>query len=685
MPVDYKGLRVVTFESRRAAEMAALIERHGGRAVNAPTMREVKNQDPAPVLDFAARLFNGEIDIVLLLTGVGTTMLADTIAAKHPKEKLIEALRRTITIARGPKPVAALRTLGMKPTREVPEPNTWQDLLDTLDAHHPVAGKHVAVQEYGLTNDRLVAALQQRGADVMRVPVYQWALPEDLTALRAAIDGVIGGDVDVGMFTSATQVYHLFQLAAQDGKADALREGFKRVLIASVGPVCTEAIGDHGLTADFEPDAPHMAPLVRETARRSEYLLAKKRVAVAQGVNTNGWRRVDMVWTKSYADVAAGAPGLPGLPGLPGAPTIEDSVFLKACRREVTPCTPVWIMRQAGRYQRAYREIRKGMTLLELCRSPHVAAEVTLMAADRLGVDAAIIFSDILPIVEPLGFQLEYVKGDGPVIRNPVTQRSDVQGARKGAPGCAAELEYVYEALRITRRALRPDIALIGFCGAPFTIASYLIEGGKSKDYAKTKTLMLRDPVTWAMLMEKLVEVLIDYLNRQVDAGADAVQVFDSWAGALSPDHYRQHVMPHVSRLIAGVKAAHGATPLIHFATGNPALLPLMKQAGGDVIGLDWRVDLAQAWATLGDDVAVMGNLDPAVLYCSPAEIREQVQLILDKAAGRPGHIFNLGHGVSPDMPPEHVAELVDAVHELSVRLPSPSLLGRSSAVAERG
>jgi uroporphyrinogen decarboxylase len=319
-------------------------------------------------------------------------------------------------------------------------------------------------------------------------------------------------------------------------------------------------------------------------------------------------------------------------------------------------------MRQAGRYQREYLRIRKRVTMLELCKTPELAAEVTLMAVDRLGVDAAIIFADILLVTEPMGLDLEFVKGAGPVIYNPVRTLGDVE--RLADPD-VSELAYVFDALKITRQALRPDIALIGFAGAPFTIASYMIEGGKSGHYAKTKTMMYGDKATWHALMTRLTKILVEYLNGQIAAGADAVQLFDSWVGSLSPDDYQEFVMPHVKQLIAGLEKS---APVIHFSTGNPALLPLMKEAGGDVIGLDWRCDLAEAWSVLGDDVAVMGNMDPIVLYTSPDEIRARVQTVLDKAGGRPGHIFNLGHGILPDMPPEHVAELVDAVHELSTR-----------------
>lgn len=658
MPADFQGLSVVSFESRRAAEMAALITRHGGKAISAPSMREIPNPTHEEAIAFADALLAGEIDIVIHLTGVGTRMLVEAVSGKHAKGDFIAALGKAKLVCRGPKPVAVLRELGLKPTLEVEEPNTWQDLLSALDKQLPVEGKRVAVQEYGISNTKLIEGLRQRGAKVMLVPVYQWALPEDVAPLQAAIAGIIEGTIDVAMFTSTTQVTHLFQLAAQHGAADALREGFKRVLIASIGPIATEGIVEHGLHPDYEPDSPHMMNLVRDTARRSHDLLEKKRAAVSQGIDTNHWQRIDMRWKGASC-------------------TGADSVFLRACRREPVPYTPVWLMRQAGRYQRAYRDIRKGTTMLGLCKSPDLSAEVTLMAVERLGVDAAIIFSDILTVVEPLGFSLDFVKNEGPVIDNPFRGRADI--ARLGA-GDPMELSYVYDAIRLTRRSLKPDIALIGFCGAPFTVASYIIEGGKSKDYAKTKTMMFRDPLSWNTLMTKLVDLQIDYLNLQIEAGADAVQIFDSWAGSLSPDHYREYVMPHVKRLIDGVKGvdrAKGAlnsgssgssVPVINFATGNPALLPLMAQAGGDVIGVDWRIDLRDAWKTIGYDKAIMGNIDPIVLFCSPAEIRKQTQLILDKAEGRPGHIFNLGHGITPDMPPENVAELVDAVHELSRR-----------------
>jgi uroporphyrinogen decarboxylase len=339
-----------------------------------------------------------------------------------------------------------------------------------------------------------------------------------------------------------------------------------------------------------------------------------------------------------------------------------NSPFMRACRREQVPHTPVWLMRQAGRYMKEYREVRSRYGFLEMCKQPEVASEVTVYAAHRLNVDAAIIFADILLIIEPMGLDLEFAKGEGPVIHNPVRTAGDVERVREVED--VSSLDYVYEAIRITRRELRSDLPLIGFCGAPFTLASYICEGGGSKNYINTKRLMYTDPGAWHALMSRLARALSLYLNAQVEAGAQAVQIFDSWVGALSHDDYREYVLPHTREVIRGVKAG---VPVIHFGTGTAALLELMKEAGGDVIGLDWRVRLDEAWARLGD-VAVMGNFDSIALFTTPEVVRRRAKEILDMAANRPGHIFNLGHGILPETPVENVVALVEAVHELSQR-----------------
>ena len=342
---------------------------------------------------------------------------------------------------------------------------------------------------------------------------------------------------------------------------------------------------------------------------------------------------------------------------------LYNSPFMRACRREPVPYTPVWLMRQAGRYMQEYREVRARHTFLELCKQPEVAAEVTVYAAHRLNVDAAIIFADILLIIEPMGLELEFSKGEGPVIHNPVRTSADVERVREVES--VESLDYVMQAIRVTRRELKPNLPLIGFCGAPFTLASYIIEGGGSRNYVHTKTLMYTDAAAWHELMARIARALVKYLNAQIAAGAQAVQLFDSWVGCLSPDDYREYVLPHVRTVIRGVTPG---TPVIHFGTGTATLLELMREAGGDVIGLDWRINLAEGWQRVGHDRAIMGNLDPVALFAGVEHVRNEARKILDRAANRAGHIFNLGHGILPQTPVENVVALVEAVHELSQR-----------------
>ena len=337
--------------------------------------------------------------------------------------------------------------------------------------------------------------------------------------------------------------------------------------------------------------------------------------------------------------------------------------FLAACHRRPTGFTPVWLMRQAGRYMPEYRALRSRFGFLELCKNPEAAAEVTLLPVERLAVDAAILFADILLVVEPMGVGLEFARGEGPVIHRPVRSAADVE--RLVEPDPAETLSFVFEAVRRVRGALGDRIPLIGFAGAPFTVASYLVEGGASRDYLETKRLMHRDPEAWHRLLGRLARTLARYLNGQIAAGAQAVQIFDSWVGCLAPDDYREYVLPH-SRAV--IEAITPGVPVIHFGTGTAGLLEAFREAGGDVIGLDWRVDLDRAWARVGPDVAVQGNLDPTLLLAPPPVIRQRVRAILDRAGGRPGHIFNLGHGVLPETPVDHVRAMVDAVHELSAR-----------------
>lgn len=338
---------------------------------------------------------------------------------------------------------------------------------------------------------------------------------------------------------------------------------------------------------------------------------------------------------------------------------LRESPFVKACHREPTSITPVWLMRQAGRYMPEYREVRAKVTFLELCKNVDLATEVTVTAAERLGVDAAILFADILLILEPLGFHLEFAKGEGPVIHNPIRAADDVDRVRPFTD--MSPLAFVTDAVRSIRSALPAATPLIGFAGAPFTLACYAIEGGGSRHYERAKAFMYRDPGAWDALMERLADATALYLNAQANAGAQVLQIFDSWVGNLSPEDYRRFVLPQMKRLFAQLDPT---IPVIHFGTDTSTLLELQRDAGGHVIGLDWRVNLASAWERLGSGVGVQGNLDPVLLFAPIPEIRRQTLRILDEAAGRPGHIFNLGHGILPHTPVDHVRALVDMVHE---------------------
>lgn len=336
--------------------------------------------------------------------------------------------------------------------------------------------------------------------------------------------------------------------------------------------------------------------------------------------------------------------------------------FLQACRGQPTAFTPIWLMRQAGRYLPEYRAIRDRMSFLELCKNSEAACEVTCQPVEILGVDAAILFADILLVLEPLGLGLSFVSGDGPVLARPLRSVEQIQALPR--VDIADALSFVFETVRQVRARLSGRVPLIGFAGAPFTLASYAIEGGGSRNWLETKRLLLHHPQAFDELMARLVDLTADYLNAQVDAGAEAVQVFDSWVGSLAPEDYRRAVQPHMQRLFAKLSPA---VPAIHFSTGTAGYLELVAEAGGDVIGVDWRVALKDARRRLGGR-PVQGNLDPCSLFAPTAVVRERASGILGEAAGSPGHIFNLGHGVLPGTPVDSVRALVDAVHELSQR-----------------
>jgi uroporphyrinogen decarboxylase len=334
----------------------------------------------------------------------------------------------------------------------------------------------------------------------------------------------------------------------------------------------------------------------------------------------------------------------------------KDSIFLKACRGEAVPHTPIWLNRQAGRYMREYHEVKGSTTSLDFFKTPDLAARVTLDAQRILGVDAAIMFADLLPVLEPMGMQLSYQPGEGPVFANPVRSAKDVSSlavvpADEGTP-------YIRETVRQILADLPASAALIGFAGAPFTLASYAIEGRGSRNYIWVKKMMYGAPQLWDVLMTKLVLTIADYVRLQIDAGVDAVQLFDSWIGCLSIADYQRYVAPYSKKLIDRIR---GRVPIIYFGTGNAHLVDAMYAAGPDVMALDWRTPLRSTWDRLGC-TAVQGNLDPIVLCADRAAVAAQTQMILDEVGGRRGHIFNLGHGIVPETPPEHVGQLAELV-----------------------
>jgi uroporphyrinogen decarboxylase len=625
------GLKIAAFESRMAGPMADLIKKHGGEPVEAPALREVPIGGDPQAVAFARGLIEGEFDMVVFLTGVGARFLLQEVEPVVAREEFLEALNRAMVVVRGPKPLAVLREWKVRVDVQVPEPNTWHDLVAALDARGSIDGLRVAVQEYGKPSPDLCAALRDRGATVTSIPVYRWDLPEDTAPLRNTARAIAEGRIDAALFTSAQQVVHLLQIADEEGVGPRLRDALRsRVVVGSIGPTTTETLRENGLEPTFAPEHPKMGHLV---------------AALAETIRS---RR-------------NGQPAEPRSSAAKASDSLQDSLFLRACRREPTDVTPVWLMRQAGRYMAEYRAVRAKVGFLELCENPALACEVTVTAAERLGVDAAILFADILLILRPMGFDLEFAKGEGPVIHNPVREAKDVDRVRPLDD--VGPLNYVFEAVRLIRAALKPDLPLIGFAGAPYTLACYAIEGGSSRHYETCKGFMYGDPGAWDALMSRLVDATIAYLNAQADAGAQVLQLFDSWVGNLSPDDYRRFVQPHMARLFRGLRPG---VPAIHFGTDTGSLLELQRDAGGDVIGLDWRVELDLAWDRLGPGVAVQGNLDPTVLFAPVDEMKRQVAAILQRANGRPGHIFNLGHGILPHTPVDNVLALIDAVHEHS-------------------
>jgi uroporphyrinogen decarboxylase len=590
------------------------------------------------ISDFANRLLTGEIDFLLALTGAGFRYWVKTAARQVPEQRFLEAISDITSISGSPSATAAMQLAGIEPTIVVPSPVSWRDILIAID-QHPV---RISSFQVGLEESEAIAGLssglEARGGRVLRLPVYFQSPPRNPSPVLRFFERIEGADFRAILFTSPAEVVRYVYLCKNFGRSRSVAHSLDYLAVLAIGTDVAELLTEHQIPPDFvATDESPEGALIQIASQMSDIQQRKQTLGSSLSGPAADSSDVNASW--------------------------YESPFMKACRGEPTAFTPIWMMRQAGRYMQEYRQVRDKVGFLELCYNPQLCSEVMCTAVDRLGVDAAIIFSDLLPMLVPMGMDLEFAQGDGPTIHNPIRNAGDLQRVRRIEH--PDELAFVMETVRLTRNDLPEDIPLIGFAGAPFTLASYMIEGGASRNYAHTKQLMFTDRGAWHELMQTLADSIAVYLNGQIAAGAQCVQLFDSWAGCLAFDDYKSYVQPYVQQLIDRLPAG---VPVINFATGNPGLLPLLADTRAAVIGIDWRVRLDQAWETVGFQRSVQGNLDPTVLLTNPQEIRRQAQRILDLAAGRPGHIFNLGHGILPQTPVENAIALVEAVHELSQR-----------------
>jgi uroporphyrinogen decarboxylase len=624
------------------ARLKSHIQKQGGTVHRLP-LKTAAN--PAPAFsNLLSELSIGAIDIMMFRTGAGVAQFMKNLR-HHDRQRALNCLADIQLIAASPNASKELRSHGLTPNVAVDVDANWRNVLTTIDQKYratdrsgsPLATLHVALEDCADWFS-LSSGLEARGARLRPMELFPRLVEVPKLTAQDFFEQIEANAFEAFWFKSAVDAKIFLRLSKQFGRARLTDHLLDHHIVVSGSKAASEILTDRGIPIDVTCDQTTIAASLDHVTTQLPSLRTRKSNSI-----------------KSMSGPSSSSND-------PNAPWY-NSPFMKACRGEPTDVTPIWMMRQAGRYMAEYREVRANVSFLELCANSQLCSEVMCTAVNRLGVDAAIIFSDILPILVPMGCDLEFVKGDGPVIHNPVRTTADID--RIKPLDSTAELEFVMETVRLTRQDLPADMPLIGFSGAPFTLASYMIEGGSSRNYANAKTLMHGDPGAWDQLMQHLVQSISIYLNGQIQAGAQCVQLFDSWAGCLSFEDYRTHVHPHVQKVNASLPSD---VPVINFATGNPALLPLLADTSASVIGIDWRTRLDDAWQTVGHDRAVQGNLDPTVLLTNPTEIRRQAKIVLDQAAGRPGHIFNLGHGILPMTDVDNAIALVDAVHELSQR-----------------
>ncbi len=600
--------------------------------------------------DFANRVLTGDIDTVVFVTGAGARALIESALQTAPRQRFLDGLADIRTVSGSAAATEVLQGFEIQPTVEVVEKLAksgngddpaelamWRQILIAVDRQGSSVNQNIALEKTA-DQSSLISGLESRGARLTLLAPFMIGVPSEASAAVDLFERIDVGEYHGVIFSDAATTARFVNLAKQFGRVRLTSHLLDDHLVICQNVDAAEILQDHGFMPDYVLNAVAPVAVVAEIGDNLGSIQKQKHLI-----------RINMS-------------GPATSPADPQAPWYNNP-FMKACRGEPTDVTPIWMMRQAGRYMQEYRDVRSKISFLDLCANPQLCSEVMCTAVNRLGVDAAIIFSDLLPILVPMGSDLEFVKGDGPVIHNPVRTSADID--RIKVLESNEPLQFVMDTVRQTRNDLPADMPLIGFSGAPFTLASYMIEGGSSRNYHNTKKIMYGDPAAWQVIMQKLTDSISLYVAGQVEAGAQCIQLFDSWAGCLSYEDYKKYVHPYVKSIIASVPSS---VPVINFATGNPALLPLLADTAASVVGIDWRVRLDVAWETVGHDRAVQGNLDPTVLLTDPKEIRRQAQIVLDQAGGRPGHIFNLGHGILPMTPVDNAIALVDAVHELSSR-----------------
>ena len=619
-----------------ASECAALLDASGGvarpflLAEGLPGTLDGSNE-------FANRILTADIDTVIFVTSVGVEAIIEQASRNVDQQRFLDCLADIHTVAGSKAAANALQQFQITPKISVNSSNSWRDILIAIDRSLPVINQTIALEESESIYS-LISGLEARGASVVKVPLFADPSSEWAPVAIEFFEQLEAGEFHIILFPSPENAVRFCTLAKGYGRAKLTRHLLDNHLVLAIGRGTAEILSDRGFIVDYSTETTDPAEGIQEIKAQISQITKQKSII-----------RVSMSGPATNNSD-------------PNAPWY-NSPFMKACRGEPTDVTPIWMMRQAGRYMAEYREVRNKVSFLDLCANPQLCSEVMCTAVNRLGVDAAIIFSDLLPILVPMGCDLEFVKGDGPVIHNPVRTAADIDRIKPLESN--DPLQFVMDTVKQTRNDLPADMPLIGFAGSPFTLASYMIEGGSSRNYAFTKTLMYGDHGAWDQLMQHLANSISLYLQGQIEAGAQCVQLFDSWAGCLSFEDYKTFAHPYVKRIIASLPSN---VQVINFATGNPALLPLLADTRAAVIGIDWRTRLDDAWKIVGHDRAVQGNLDPTVLLTNPTEIKKHAKFVLDQAGGRAGHIFNLGHGILPQTPVDNAIALVDAVHELSQR-----------------